>query len=87
MWKHILIYYQKLALVFIKNIKPENYSTIIKIKHCVLKTVKWELCIKGILGNPDDARKPTYSVAWANGIPVNDGLSVSVYISIPVPRK
>lgn len=29
----------------------------------------------------------TYSVAWAKGIPMNEGLNVSVYISIPVPRK
>lgn len=29
----------------------------------------------------------TYSVACANGMPINVGLRVSVYISIPVPRK
>lgn len=38
---------------------------------------------------PHSASKPgcTYSVACANGIPMNEGLNVSVYISIPVPRK
>ena len=30
---------------------------------------------------------PTYSVALAKGIPMKVGLSVSVYISIPVPRR
>lgn len=29
----------------------------------------------------------TYSVACANGMPMKDGLSVSVYISMPVPRR
>lgn len=29
----------------------------------------------------------TYSVACAKGMPMNDGLNVSVYISIPVPRR
>lgn len=29
----------------------------------------------------------TYSVACANGMPMNDGLNVSVYISMPEPRK
>lgn len=32
-------------------------------------------------------RGPTYSVAFAKGIPMKVGLSVSVYISIPVPRR
>lgn len=31
--------------------------------------------------------QPTYSVARAKGIPIKVGLSVSVYISIPVPLK
>lgn len=31
--------------------------------------------------------RPTYSVAFAKGIPMKVGLSVSVYISIPVPRR
>lgn len=30
---------------------------------------------------------PTYSVAFAKGIPMKVGLSFSVYISIPVPRR
>lgn len=29
----------------------------------------------------------TYSVACANGMPMNDGLNVSVYISMPEPRR
>lgn len=35
----------------------------------------------------DTLFKSTYSVACANGMPMNVGLSVSVYISMPVPRR